>query len=75
MAQIAKMARIRPCDSAYFGGRAVQELVAAGNAACEAARERHLELAAMYRARALIQPDRPVLATGTSVGDVAPEVA
>lgn len=41
-------------DYAYFRSRAVQEEEAARSAACDAARERHLELADAYRARCIL---------------------
>jgi hypothetical protein len=54
---------IRPVtgnDPAYFGARAVEEDIAAHNAHCVAARERHEEMADMYRFRvAMLKPGLP----------------
>jgi hypothetical protein len=44
----------RADDAGYFRSRALQEQVAAQKATCEAARDRHDRLAAMYRFRALM---------------------
>ena len=55
-------AMLRPAhldDASYFRARALQEQVAAQKATCEAARESHDRLAAMYRFRALLQPAPP----------------
>lgn len=50
----AYMRSSRADDTGYFRSRALQEQVAAQKATCEAARDRHDQLAAMYRFRALI---------------------
>lgn len=54
----------RPDDAEYFRSRAVQEQVAAQKAASEAARNRHDELAAMYRFRAMMLSYPPLSRTG-----------
>ena len=46
-------------DADYYRRRALQEQIAAQKATCEAARERHDQLAAMYRFRALMDSDEP----------------
>jgi len=46
-------------EAAYCRDRAIQEQVAAQNATCNPARERHEELAAMYRFRAAMLTSRP----------------
>jgi len=46
-------------DAAYYRKRAIDEQVAAQNATCEAARERHEELATMYRFRAAMLTTHP----------------
>ena len=46
-------------DTDYYRRRAMQEQIAAQKATCEAARERHDQLAAMYRFRALMDSDEP----------------
>lgn len=43
---------MRDDDLRYFRKRALEEQIAAQRSACEAARHRHDELAAMYRFRA-----------------------
>lgn len=50
---------MREDDVSYFNKRAIQEQVAAQKATCKAARERHDELAAMYRFRAAMLTQRP----------------
>ena len=45
------MVAARPSDVEYCHARAIEEQVAADRATCAAARERHDELAAMYRFR------------------------
>ena len=50
---------VRANDSDYYRRRALQEQTAAQKATCEAARERHDQLAAMYRFRALMGSDEP----------------
>lgn len=59
-------------DESYYRGRAVQEQVAARNATSEAARQRHDQLATMYRFRVarLSRSERPV---ARGAGDDAPE--
>jgi len=49
----------KPDDSAYFRRRAVEEQVRAQLSTCAAARERHDELAAMYRFRAAMLSTHP----------------
>ena len=46
-------------DATYFGRRALQEQLAAQNAACKVARDRHDELATMYRFRAAMLTTHP----------------
>jgi hypothetical protein len=47
-------------DLRYFAQRATEEDVAAKNATCAAARERHEEMADMYRLRGpILKPDQP----------------
>lgn len=46
-------------DAGYFRNRALQEQAAAQKATCEAARDRHDQLAARCRFRALIASSRP----------------
>ncbi|HEU5068177.1 MAG TPA: hypothetical protein VFT61_08335 [Sphingomicrobium sp.] len=46
-------------EEAYCRTRAIQEQVAAQSATCEAARQRHEELAAMYRFRAAMLTTHP----------------
>jgi hypothetical protein len=48
-------------DAAYYGRRALQEQLAARNATCAAARERHDELAMMYRFRSAMLRTGPEL--------------
>jgi hypothetical protein len=43
---------VRPEDTNYYASRALQEQAAAANARCEAARQRHEELALRYLLRA-----------------------
>ena len=43
----------------YYRQRALEEQVAAGEAACEEARRRHDELATMYRFRAAMMSSKP----------------
>ena len=43
---------MRTDDESYYRARALQEQIASRNATSEAARERHDQLAAMYRFRA-----------------------
>ena len=50
---------VRANDSDYYRRRALQEQIAAQKATCEAARERHDQLAAMYRFRALMGANEP----------------
>lgn len=50
-------------DASYFGRRALQEQIAAQKATCEAARNRHDQLAAMYRFRALMLSGEPAAGT------------
>ena len=50
---------MKPDDSDYYRDRAIQEQVAARRATCEAARERHEELAMMYRFRASMLATHP----------------
>ena len=54
-----EMAR-RPSDDAdYYHARAIEEQVAAERATCAAARDRHDEMAAMYRFREVLARRRP----------------
>jgi hypothetical protein len=46
-------------EARYFRRRALQEQLAAQNATCTVARERHDELAAMYRFRAAMLTTHP----------------
>ena len=46
-------------DTEYYRDRAIQEQIAAQNAKCDPARERHEELAAMYRFRAAMLTTYP----------------
>ena len=46
-------------DAEYYRQRALQEQLAAQRAACSAARERHDELAMMYRFRAAMLTTAP----------------
>ena len=46
-------------DTAYYRKRAIEEQVAAQNASCEAARERHEELATMYRFKTAMLTTHP----------------
>lgn len=48
---------VREDDASYYRRRALQEQVAAQNATCEAVRDRHNQLAEMYRLRALMLSD------------------
>ena len=50
---------VRADDADYYRRRALQEQIAAQKATCAAARERHDQLAAMYRFRALMDSDEP----------------
>lgn len=50
---------MREDDASYFRRRALQEQLAAQKAACEAARDRHDELATMYRFRAAMLTTHP----------------
>jgi len=52
---------LTPDDATYFRARAVQEQIAAQSADCAHARDRHGQLAAMYRFRAamLANPLQP----------------
>lgn len=52
--------RVREDDGTYFARRAIQEQVASQNASCEAARERHDELAMMYRFRSAMLTRAPI---------------
>ena len=53
---------VRTDEADYYRRRALQEQIAAQKATCAAARERHDQLAAMYRFRALMGSDEPVFA-------------
>lgn len=53
---------VRADDADYYRRRALQEQIAAQKATCAAARERHDQLAVMYRFRALMGSDEPVSA-------------
>ena len=62
------MRRTRPFvrvdgDADYYRRRAMQEQIAAQKATCAAARERHDQLATMYRFRALMGSDEPASAS------------
>lgn len=48
---------MRSDEAEYWRGRALQEKLAAQNAACAVARRRHYELASMCRLRALLTSD------------------
>lgn len=50
---------MREDDASYCRRRAIQEQVAAQNSACKPARERHDEMAAMYRFRATMLSKGP----------------
>jgi hypothetical protein len=50
---------MRNDDVRYFTRRALQEQLAAQQAKCESARQRHDELATMYRFRAAMLTERP----------------
>lgn len=50
---------MREDDFSYFKRRAIQEQIVAQKATCEAARQRHDELAAMYRFRAAMLTKTP----------------
>lgn len=50
---------MRTDDESYYRARALKERIAARNAACEAARERHDQLAAMYRFRVAMMSSGP----------------
>lgn len=52
---------MRRDDAVYYSRRALQEQLAALNASCAAARQRHDELATMYRFRAAILATDPDL--------------
>ena len=54
---------VRADDADYYRRRALQEQIAAQKATCAAARERHDQLATMYRFRALMGSDEPVSAS------------
>jgi hypothetical protein len=54
---------MRTDDATYFRERVLQEQLASQEATCEAARERHDELATMYRFRAAMIEKRPELWT------------
>jgi hypothetical protein len=58
----------RPDDATYFRRRARQEQIAAQKARCEAARNRHDQLAAMYRFRALMSSGEPTARSKPSSG-------
>jgi hypothetical protein len=49
-----------PDNASYFRARALQEQVAAQKATCGAARQRHDELAIMYRFRAIMLSGEPI---------------
>jgi hypothetical protein len=61
-------------DEAYFRRRALQEDLAARNARCEAARERHDEMAAMYLLRCSVIHDRTGHPGGPSRVELEPTV-
>jgi hypothetical protein len=46
-------------EASYFRRRALQEHFAARNASCKVARDRHDELASMYRLRAAMLTTQP----------------
>lgn len=46
-------------DATFYRRRALQEQVAAARASCEVARDRHEELAAMYRFRLAMVETKP----------------
>lgn len=50
---------MRESDATFYRRRALQEQVAAARASCEAARDRHDELAAMYRFRLAMVETKP----------------
>lgn len=50
---------MREDDASYYRRRALQEQLAAQNATSEAARDRHDELATMYRFRAAMLTSQP----------------
>lgn len=50
---------MRTDDESYYRARAIQEQIAAQSAASEAARERHDQLAMMYRFRAAMLSGGP----------------
>lgn len=50
---------MRRDDASYFSRRAIEEQVAARHAVCAAARERHEELAVMYRFRSAMLKQQP----------------
>ena len=52
---------MREDDATYFSRRALQEQVAAQRARCVAARDRHDELAMMYRFRSAMLTRAPAL--------------
>jgi hypothetical protein len=51
--------RMRKDDAAYYRSRALQEQIAAQRASCGVARDRHDELATMYRFRAAMLSSGP----------------
>jgi hypothetical protein len=59
MWQFTQNPRYSSEDADYFARRALEEDAAARRATCRAARERHEELAAMYRFRAGAVSARP----------------
>ena len=61
-------------DVDYYRTRAVQEQVAAQKASCEAARERHEELAAMYRFRSAMLTTHPSFWVRTLASDAEIEL-
>ena len=61
---------VRPEDAGYYRSRALQEQIAAQNATYEAARERHDQLAAMYRFRALLGSIEPASGSETVAEEV-----
>jgi hypothetical protein len=58
-------------DSSYYRQRASEERQAARNATCSAARERHEEMAALYRFRATLLADLPELILPKSLAPAA----
>jgi hypothetical protein len=66
---------MREEDASYFRRRALQEQIAAQKATCEAARQRHDELAMMYRFRAAMLTNIPERWTDTLVREPAAEAA